>query len=110
MLDLYSVKCQVDRMVAEQADRPRQAQLTMETSLAQLERWSADWQALAAKIERSTTAWMLPVIAAGPGQSYPLPARPERITVASTDGSQIFPDRHEISACYLINIGYILLH
>ena len=23
---------------------------------------------------------------------------------------QIFPDRHEISACFLINIGYILLH
>ena len=30
--------------------------------------------------------------------------------MAATDGSQIFPDRHEISACFLINIGYILLH
>ena len=38
------------------------------------------------------------------------PARPSTISVAATDGSQIFPDRHEISACFLINIGYILLH
>jgi hypothetical protein len=110
VLDLYSLKCQIDHMVAEQVDRPRQAQVRMEASLAQLERWSADWQALASKIERSNTSWLLPLIAESPRQSYPRPVRPERITVASTDGSQIFPDRHEISSCYLINIGYVLLH
>ena len=111
MLDLYSVKCQIDHMVAEQIDRPRQAQLIMEASLVQLERWSKDWQALAEKIDRSTTSWLLPVIGEeGLQQSYPLPVRPQRVTIASTDGSQIFPDRHEISPCYLINIGYILLH
>ena len=43
MLDLYSVKCQIDHMVAEQIDRPRQAQLIMEASLVQLERWSKEW-------------------------------------------------------------------
>ena len=51
MLDLYSLKCQIDHMVAEQVDRPRQAQVRMEASLAQLEHWSADWQALADRLE-----------------------------------------------------------
>jgi len=36
--------------------------------------------------------------------------RPDRISIAATDGSQIFPDRHEVSPCFLINIGYVLLH
>jgi hypothetical protein len=32
------------------------------------------------------------------------------MTVLATDGSQIFPDRHELSSCHLINIGSIILH
>jgi hypothetical protein len=42
-------------------------------------------------------------------RAHPLPARPETLSVAATDGSQIYPDRHEIAGCFLINIGYILL-
>ena len=99
MLDLYSVKGQIDHMMAEQVDRPRQAQLIMEASLAQLERWSEDWQALADKIDRSTTCWLLPVIGEeGLRQSYPLPVRPQRVTIASTAGSQLIPDRRVISS------------
>ena len=69
-----------------------------------------DWHTLAEKIERSSTSWLLPGITGGPDARYARPSRPERISIAATDGSQIFPDRHEISPCYLINIGYILLH
>ncbi|MDE2811198.1 MAG: DNA double-strand break repair nuclease NurA, partial [Gemmatimonadota bacterium] len=65
---------------------------------------------LARKIDESRTSWLLPGLSEGFGGGIDAPARPSTISIAATDGSQIFPDRHEISACFLINIGYILLH
>jgi hypothetical protein len=38
------------------------------------------------------------------------PERPAQLTVIAADGSQIFPDRHEIANCFLINVGYVVLH
>ena len=110
MLDLSSVKTQIDQMVGEQVQRPQRMLLGIENALEQVDRWSGDWHTLAEKIERSSTSWLLPGITEGPDARYARPSRPERISIAATDGSQIFPDRHEISPCYLINIGYILLH
>ena len=52
----------------------------------------------------------MPGLGEGLGGGIDSPDRPSTISIAATDGSQIFPDRHEISACFLINIGYILLH
>ena len=37
-----------------------------------------------------------------------LPTLPEKFVIAATDGSQIMPSHHEISFCYLINVGRIL--
>ncbi|MEN9228879.1 MAG: DNA double-strand break repair nuclease NurA [Gloeomargarita sp. SZTDM-1c_bins_89] len=39
-----------------------------------------------------------------------LPPAPAVHTVLATDGSQIAPSHHEAVYCYLINIGYVLLH
>lgn len=39
---------------------------------------------------------------------YPLPAVPERLTIAAADGSQIQPDRHSAVLYYLINIGSLI--
>ena len=33
-----------------------------------------------------------------------------KYTALSVDGSQIYPDRHQGTACYLINIGSVVLH
>lgn len=43
-------------------------------------------------------------------KNYPLPKTPDIHTVIATDGSQIAPSRHEISLCYLINIGKIVYY
>jgi hypothetical protein len=110
LLDLYSVKTQIDRMVED--EHMQQADYAEKLSLAerQLRRWAVDWPKLAEKIAHSRTSWLLPGLIESPTARHSLPPRPEHISIAATDGSQIFPDRHEISACYLINIGYILLH
>ena len=110
MLDLYSVKTQIDSMVADERRVQEDFRAKLELALAEYRRWLPDWERLARKIDASRTSWLLPGLGEGLGSGIDSPDRPSTISIAATDGSQIFPDRHEISACFLINIGYILLH
>ena len=110
MLDLYSVKTQIDSMVADERRVQEDFRAKLELALAQYRRWLPEWERLARKIDESRTSWLLPGLGEGLGGGIDPPDRPSTISIAATDGSQIFPDRHEISACFLINIGYILLH
>ncbi len=110
MLDLYAVKTQIDSMVADERRVQEDFRAKLELALAEYRRWLPEWERLARKIDESRTSWLLPGLAAGFGGGIDAPSRPSTISIAATDGSQIFPDRHEISACFLINIGYILLH
>ena len=112
MLDLTAVKQQIDTMVAAQAEAGADAfEARIEAALVQLHRWSDRWALLAERVDRSRTSWLLAEPISGPlHEGRPAPPRSEQLSVAATDGSQIFPDRHEISPCFLINIGYVLLH
>ena len=110
MLDLYAVKTQIDSMVADERRVQEDFRAKLELALAEYRRWLPEWERLARKIDVSRTSWLLPGLGEGLGGGIDAPARPNTISIAATDGSQIFPDRHEISACFLINIGYILLH
>ncbi len=99
-------------MVADQAEGGTAAfDARVQVAVTELQRWNNDWPALQQQLDGSRTSWMVPRIVSGPlAQGCTAPDRPERLSVAATDGSQIFPDRHEISPCYLLNIGYVLLH
>lgn len=110
MLDFAAVKAQIDTMVADQAGRPPEVERRLGLALAELEGWQGEWEALAAKLRHSRTSWLLAELVEDPAGARACPPRPERLSLAATDGSQIFPDRHEVSPCYLINIGYVLLH
>lgn len=110
MLDLYAVKAQIDDMVVDERQVQEDFRAKLELALAEYKRWQDDWQTLAHKIDKSRTSWLLPGLADGLDGGVDRPERPAHISIAATDGSQIFPDRHEISSCFLINIGYILLH
>jgi hypothetical protein len=110
MLDLYAVKTQVDEMVADERRMQEDFRDKMKIALREYMRWAPEWEHLADKIARSRTSWLLPGLVSGLDGPESTPLRPETISIAATDGSQIFPDRHEVSACFLINIGYILLH
>lgn len=110
MLDLYAVKTQIDDMVADERLVQEDFRSKLELALAEYRRWKPEWEVLANKIDKSRTSWLLPALVEGLDGGVNRPERPPYISVAATDGSQIFPDRHEISSCFLINIGYILLH
>ncbi len=110
MLDLYAVKTQIDEMVVDERRMQEEFRDKMAIALREYRRWAPQWERLADKIARSRTSWLLPGLVSGLDRPESTPLRPETISIAATDGSQIFPDRHEISSCFLINIGYILLH
>ena len=110
MLNLLAVKDQVDRMVRDRRVVQGDYESRLALALEELERQSVDWPGLGAKVDVSRTSWLLPAICESPTRTYPRPPRPHQISIAATDGSQIFPDRHEVAACFLINIGYVLLH
>jgi hypothetical protein len=105
-------------MVADRADRGVAAfETRVAAAVEQLRRWDGAVAALHQRLSHSRTSWLLPELAvdgvdgrADLSDGVAPPPRPESITVAATDGSQVFPDRHEVSPCFLLNIGYVLLH
>lgn len=110
MLDFVEVKRQINRMAREQKDRRKDFSERVARAFEELARWDSQWEALADKVIRSRTSWLVARLSEGLRTAYPCPQRPKQLTVLATDGSQIFPDRHEISSCYLINIGSIVFH
>ena len=110
MLDLGAVKRQINQMARDQKAAQDRFQHKMNRGLEELKRWSEDWRVLADKVFRSRTSWLV-AGASGPLDGAPTPPeRPKQVSVLATDGSQIFPDRHEVSPCCLINIGYVAIH
>ncbi len=110
LLDLLALKSQLDQMMQVESWRAGDFRHKMRIALKEQDRWSSGWKLLADKITLSRTSWLLPGLRESMAAAHPLPALPPSFTIAATDGSQIFPDRHEISSCFLINIGYVLLH
>ncbi len=110
MLDFAAVKRQINGMVSDQRNRREEFAQRVQRAWEQMMVWSGDWTPLIEKIAGSKTSWLLARIAEPAHRVHPRPPRPPQITVIATDGSQIFPDRHEVSDCYLLNIGAVALH
>ncbi len=110
VLDFSAVKKQIVYMVGEQKSHENIYQKKVEKALEELKRWQ-DWPLLNFKLSQSKTSWLTAQDFSEPLTAFsPLPPKPKQFTVIATDGSQIFPDRHEIALCYLINISSIVLH
>jgi hypothetical protein len=73
------------------------------------------WQRLAkdplfiVRVMASGTTWQLPTWRGVIDTTIPVQAI-HSYHVIAVDGSQIYPDRHQGSSCFLINIGSIVLH
>lgn len=107
MLNLAEVQRQLHQMVKEQAGRKRDFGRKIGMAVQEANRWVAGYPNLVAKIEGSKTSWLLARFCAPIAKVHSLPSRPERWVVLASDGSQIFPDRHEAMMCFLINIGSV---
>ena len=71
---------------------------------------SQEWERFSEKIKLSKTFWLLAGIHSPLDTVFSPPPRPLNYTAVASDGSQVFPDRHEALPCYLINIGLVVIH
>lgn len=111
MLDFGILKKQIDQMVVDRKDVENDYLGRIDLARSEIARWDADeWQTLANRIASSRTSWLIARPSGPLTDTFPRPDRPPKITVIAADGSQIFPDRHEVASCYLINIGYVVIH
>lgn len=62
-----------------------------------------------AKASQDQSPWLIPSWQDKLDQSIPIAPSLEKYRVLAVDGSQIYPDRHQGTACYLINIGTVVL-
>ncbi len=110
MLDLSAVKRQIDRMASDQKRIQNDFFERIDLAVQEAQGWSDNWKKLSYDVDVSRTSWLVARLSGPPDAACPAPPRPRQLTVIAADGSQIFPDRHEISSCYLLNIGYVVLH
>lgn len=61
------------------------------------------------KVRAASVPWSLPLWNGFIGEVFPIETQTEPYCVASIDGSQIFPDRHQGTLCSLINVGSVAL-
>ncbi len=75
----------------------------------------ASWQRIVAdptfvyKVRQISTPWLVPDWYDHIGTCIPVDPQLESYTVLAVDGSQIYPDRHQGTSCFLLNTGSVLL-
>jgi hypothetical protein len=110
MLDLRQCQRQIDQLVTERLEQQEDYSLRLERGLAAMRQAEADWAALQRKIVASRTTWLVAELTQGLTTARPVADAVRPLAVVAADGSQIFPDRHEIASCYLLNLGLIALY
>ena len=68
-----------------------------------------DLQAARDRISGARTSWLTADFTERPDRVYGLPEMPRSHAVIAVDGSQIVPDKHEATLCYLLNAASITL-
>lgn len=58
---------------------------------------------------QDTAPWLVPTWAGNLADIHAIEKKIEQYRVLSIDGSQIYPDRHQGTSCFLINIGTVVL-
>lgn len=103
MLDFVSVASQVRGMREGLASLADEAGPRLDHACAAWEHAAALGPDLRDRVLRARTSWLVaePLEPLG---AYPVAVHTGYRVVAS-DGSQIFPDRHEMPGCFLVNVG-----
>lgn len=97
-------------MIEERKDAEGKFAGKINLACSELKLKSREWKTLSDKVKQSLTAWLPARIHDPLDAASPLPPRPPDYSVVASDGSQVFPDRHEVLPCYLINIGSVVIH
>jgi hypothetical protein len=69
-----------------------------------------DVDAARKRISDAHTSWLVAGFDEAPDRVYERQDIPAKHAVIATDGSQIMPDKHEVTLCYLLNAASIILY
>ncbi|HET6456774.1 MAG TPA: DNA double-strand break repair nuclease NurA [Armatimonadota bacterium] len=110
MLELAKILRDIDNLGRERAELFTGIGSELETAEAVIRQINADLDAANHKIEAAKTSWLTTTFQEPPDKVYALPNLPEKHAIVAVDGSQIMPDKHEVTLCYLLNAAYIILY
>lgn len=110
MLDLLAVQEQLQEYRRFQVEEEVARTSRMTRAMEALQASSANWEALAGAVDRQPPGRLLVHLIGDPAAAISPEPRPSAVTVAATDGSQIYPDRHLEPTCYLLNVSRIVFH
>ena len=109
-LDLTKIVTQVTGMITRLKAGRRERQERLDNALDTLHRQADDLEHLARKVDASRTTWLVAGLVEGLDRHHEALPLPAEFTVIATDGSHIDVDRHRATRCFLINIGWVVLH
>lgn len=120
MLDFHALAQQLERMLDDESLRPSQVFAAVEAARSLCA--ATDGAAFNEIVARALASDDLPQgwhparLLEDDSQPSPQlntahasPPAPENLCVVATDGSQIYPDAHQIAGCYLINVSAVQL-
>ncbi len=110
MLDITKILRDIDDLGRERAASLSDIKQEMALADTVLHNIARDPTAALAKIDGAQTSWLLAGFDESPDTTYPCPPMPDAHAVVAVDGSQIMPDKHEATLCYLLNSATIILY
>lgn len=113
MLDFTQVVRELGKTIFENKKLYSLMKDRFQIALENLDELDSNWEGFQQRLKKDlnerSSFWHIPISKFKITEKYPLPNSIENYTVAAVDGSQIYPDRHEVTPCYLINLGIICL-
>jgi len=110
VLDFVQLRRQMNEMVLEQIAHHDVMAERIKRAVSELKSFAQRWEDILSKVKSSKTSWLVALPTGRLDQKLEALSTKRPLTVMASDGSQIFPDRHEVALCYLINIGLVALH
>ena len=110
MLELAKILRDIDDLGRERAELLKTLGNEFARADEVLSAISTDLQAARNRIRNARTSWLISDFEESPSNTYDLPDAPAKHAVVAVDGSQIMPDKHEVTLCYLINTAGITLY
>ncbi len=109
MLKLAALYDGVQQLAADAAGQAADRARRRAATLTAFQRHAAAPEAWRQTAVAARTSWLVADFEADPAQVVDPPPAPEEAVVLAADGSQIYPDRHGATACYVINLGLVTL-
>jgi hypothetical protein len=110
MLDISKILKEIDNLGREKASITTGIPQELNRALEVMARISNNLDVAQKKIKEAKTSWLTTMFDEPPDHCYKLPSLPQKYAAVAVDGSQIMPDRHEVTLCYLLNTASIILY